>query len=323
MATSQTDRLSRLVSRCEVVAEEVRRDPRFGAVGDMIVDVAGTRVWSEHFSGPSVKDVFSVTKTVVATLIGVALQRGDLSGLDAPVNDCLGRRVGHPATPQTLRHLLTMTRGAQGDGPWNEDAIRVRTDSWVAHICSAPQVSAPGTTFIYDNAGVHLAVAVLDRAVGGNVLDYADRRLFAPLGITDWRWLTDPEGIPCGYAHLELTADALVTLGRFWSHDGSWLGRQIVPASYLHDMRTAHTPGGEPENRPYGYLTWVEDRATFFAAGWGGQLVLCRPQATAVIVATGDPKFDPGPPPTDAMPPQWRAPLELLRRHVLPVLDVD
>jgi CubicO group peptidase (beta-lactamase class C family) len=317
----------------------------------MIVDVAGTRVWSEHFSGPSVKDVFSVTKTVVATLIGVALERGDLPGLEVRVDRSLGRG-GHPATagahddgpaapasranrpatpagragstpPQTLRHLLTMTRGARCDGPWNEDAIRLRTDSWVRHICSAPQVSAPGTTFIYDNGGAHLAAAVLDRAVGGTLLDYAERHLFAPLGITDWTWLTDPEGVPCGYAHLKLTAEALVTLGRFWSHDGSWLGRQVVPASYLNDLRTARTPGGGPENRSYGYLTWVEDSETFFAAGWAGQLVLCRPRAEAVVVTTADPRFDPGPPPTDAMPADWRAPLEMLRGHVLPLLDAD
>jgi CubicO group peptidase (beta-lactamase class C family) len=97
------------------------------------------------------------------------------------------------------------------------------------------------------------------------------------------------------------------------------------------ERRTAHrpgvrgrddhgpNPGGPPEGAGYGYLTWVAD-GWFFAGGWAGQHVIVVPSARAVIVTTGDPQFDPGPPPTDRLPPDWRVAKELIAQRLLPLL---
>ena len=84
-------------------------------------------------------------------------------------------------------------------------------------------------------------------------------------------------------------------------------------------MTTAHTGGGPPEERPYGYHVWLDDGMPL-AGGWAGQHLLVVPDADAVVVVTGDAGFDPGPPPTDAMPPDWQPALGLVRAHLLPVL---
>jgi hypothetical protein len=71
---------------------------------------------------------------------------------------------------------------------------------------------------------------------------------------------------------------------------------------------------------PYGLGAWVGDDM-LLAGGWAGQHVLAMPDA--VVVTTGDPRFEFGPPPRDELPPDWRPALDLIRRHLLPVLRAD
>jgi CubicO group peptidase (beta-lactamase class C family) len=89
----------------------------------------------EHYRGPAVADVFSVTKTVVATVAGIAARRGLLPGLDEPLHAVLPALRDTPSRGQTWRHLLTMTRGAAVDGPWDIDAeLRVRPSAPVGGV---------------------------------------------------------------------------------------------------------------------------------------------------------------------------------------------
>jgi len=84
-------------------------------------------------------------------------------------------------------------------------------------------------------------------------------------------------------------------------------------------MTRVQAPGGPPENLPYGFLTWIDDDL-LMAGGWAGQHLLVLPAADAVVVTTGDPRFTFGPPPADELPADWAPAVELVRRHLLPVL---
>jgi CubicO group peptidase (beta-lactamase class C family) len=83
--------------------------------------------------------------------------------------------------------------------------------------------------------------------------------------------------------------------------------------TWVERMRTPMTDGGPPERRPYGLGVWVESPSVFFGAGWGGQLLLCRPEDQLVVVTLSDPEFSYGPPARDEMPHPWQAPLDLIR----------
>lgn len=113
---SRSDRESLIRQRCAGLSGQIRSDRRLGRVSHLRLDYGGYRLWDEHFGGPMVHDVFSVTKTVTATLVGVGLRRGDRPGIDVPLAEIAGATAAHPAGRQSLRHLLTMTRGTEVGG---------------------------------------------------------------------------------------------------------------------------------------------------------------------------------------------------------------
>jgi CubicO group peptidase (beta-lactamase class C family) len=304
---------------CRLIDEAIRSEPAYAHTSHLLVEVGGELVFDRRYRGPRVADVFSVTKSVVATLCGIAVREGRLGDLDLPVGQVLPRLAGTPAAAHTVRQLLTMTRGAETDGPFEIDEVMALPTGWLDRIAAAPQLDPPGTRFRYDNGGAHLLGAALSAVVGMPMAGYAEPRLFEPLGITGWRWPRDPDGYHYGAGHLRLAAADLSKLGRLWLDGGRWRGRQLLDPVFAADMATAHNGGGPPEDRPYGYLLWVAPDH-LFAAGWAGQLVAAVPAAQAVVVVTGDPRFDPGPPPTDQLQPGWRPAAELVAAHLLPAL---
>jgi CubicO group peptidase (beta-lactamase class C family) len=188
------------------------------------------------------RDTYSVTKSVVSTLLGIALARGDV------------------ATAEPWRPLLTMTAGVQGE---IDDVMELET-SWEQAIRGWPLL-APGA-FRYDNGTAHLLACELARALGTPLDAYAAEVLFGPLGIDDWLWPRDPEGYAFGFGHLRLRTRDLARIGE------AWRAGALVDPAYRAEATRAHTAGGPPEQRGYGYLWWIT-RHGCFGAGYGGQLL--------------------------------------------------
>jgi CubicO group peptidase (beta-lactamase class C family) len=308
-------RLAAVVAAAERVLEEVGADDRFNHTSHLQVRVGGETIVDEHLRGALRNDVFSITKSVLATALGAMAAYALLPPLDSPVAAALPQLRDTPARTHTWYHLLTMTRGAQSDGPWEIDAVAALPAGHISHIARAPQLAPPGQRFRYDNGGPNLLAAAATEILGEPVSTFAARTLFEPLGIADFRWRTDPEGYPVAADGLQLTANDLGAIGQLWL-DG---GRRLIDPGFLAEMTRPHTAGGPPEGVPYGFLTWLPD-GMIMAGGWGGQHLLVIPAAAAVVVTTGDPGFDPGPPPTDKLAPDWQPALSLVRRHLIPAL---
>ena len=303
------------MAACERVDQAVRADPRFSHVSHVRLDLRGEVVFDQHYRGPVVADVFSVTKSVLAALVGFAVREGRVPDLDLLIGPVLGLPLG----AQTLRHLLTMTRGCDAEGPYEIDEVAALPGGWLERIAAAPALELPGTRFRYDNGAAHLLAGVLDRLLDEPLDVYADRALFAPLGIRRWQWRRDPDGLPIGYGHLRLDAAALAALGQLWLSGGRGVAGPLLDPEFTREMLTPHTPGGPPEDRPFGYLVWVDDAGPL-AGGWAGQHVHALPAADAVVVTTGDPEFDFGPPARDRLSAGWRPAHDLVVEHLLPVL---
>jgi CubicO group peptidase (beta-lactamase class C family) len=230
-------------------------------------------------------NVHSVTKSVLASIVGIAIEHGTLRlettlGQLLDIEDERKRNI-------SVEQLLTMTSGLEADTPHDIDDIADRGESWVAGPLAAPLRAEPGTTFIYNNGAAHVLGVAIARATGSPLAAFAEEHLFAPLGIDDYRWPTDPAGNPLGYGHLELRPRDLLRLGQLYL-DG---GLAVLPRSFITAATTPHSAGGPPENVAYGYLWWITedgDHPSFFAGGYGGQYVTVVPELALVVVTTGD-----------------------------------
>ncbi len=266
--------------RSALVDHAVRTRPELAHTGDFLLWVDGDLVREEHYRPGGLRDVLSITKTVLGLLVGIAVADGRV-------------RVDDEVEPgATVENLLTMTRGA-GDDLDEIDRVLELPGGWLSAIRAMPRLHRPGSVFGYDNCAAHLLGAhVADRA-GRTLEDLAADRLFGPLGVTDWVWPRDPEGYCYGFGHLRLAPSALLALGRLMLDDGrSPDGHQVVPAAWVRGMTTATTPGGPPEGCRYGRLTWVDDHG-FFLGGWAGQHVTVLPAHRLVAVTTGLPELLP------------------------------
>ncbi len=274
----------------------VRQNPRLRHVQSVLVAVGGDVVAERYFRDRSADDLsnlHSITKSVLSTLVGIAISDGSLA-LDTPALDVL---PGDPdlSDPRkagiTVRHLLTMTSGLDAAGRHDIDEIADRGESWVAGPLTAPLLAEPGTTFTYNNGAVHVLSALLARKARRPLLEFAEERLFRPLGIEDYRWPTDPEGNPLGYGHLELRPRDLLSVGQLYLERGHVGETEVVDRGFIALATTAVTPGGPPEESPYGFLWWITQTAghpSFFAGGFAGQYLSVVPALELVVVTTAD-----------------------------------
>ena len=268
------------------LARLLAEDPRYRHTTAVVVRRAGETVF-ERGAVSELADTYSMTKSVVATLLGIALDRGEVASLDEPARAFLGDRVRHP---YTLRNLATMTAGSDPGGAWDIDEVMARPSGWVDWLLGAPRLHEPGTRFAYDNGAAHVLGAALAAAVGRPLSDYAAEHLFAPLGIGEWDWPRDPDGLDYGFGHLRLRPRDVAKLGELYRGGGAYEGRRVVSPGFVAEATRAQAAGGPPESAGSGFLWWVADDPVphFFAGGYAGQSLTVIPSLELVAVTTGD-----------------------------------
>jgi CubicO group peptidase (beta-lactamase class C family) len=257
--------------------------------------------WHPFYRGTDLHTLQSVSKSVTATLLGIAIRRGAVKGVDLPVLPFLaGYRIA--ADPRrsrwTLRHLLTMTAGNAWDetstgysDPKNSSAAMERSGDWIQFVLDQPMAEEPGRRFVYNSGATQLLAQVLRQATGRQADDYAAEELFKPLGITRHYWKRTPTGHPDTEGGLYLAATDVAKIGYLYLHDGQWEGRRILPEGWVKEATAAHVEvPGRPERR-YGYQWWKivgGDRPdNIFGNGYGGQYLMVLPSLDLIAVFTG------------------------------------
>ncbi len=256
----------------------------------LIVMRDGKPLLERYYDGASAAQpfpVFSITKSVVSALVGVAIADGKIASLQQPLGELLD--VPPSADPRvrriTLEQLLTMSAGWDDEPVGGPDVVR--------NLLSRPLARDPGARWVYDNGSAHLVSAVLTRATGQSAAEYAQKRLFGPLNIRPLEWPADPQGNSSGSAGLVLRARELALLGELFRRGGEFGGRQLVPRSWVRASTAPHVETGQPQVR-YGYYWWIGDATkTFAAIGYGGQVIAVAPNERAVVVWTCDPGREP------------------------------
>jgi len=238
--------------------------------------------------------VYSCTKSVVSTLIGIALEEGYLESLDQRVLDLFPKRTVENLDAwkeeMTIRDLLTMTAGfdARDSYLYNWEGLERMHDAEdaVQYVLDLPMAEEPGTRFEYTNGVSHLLSCIITEKTNMTALEFARERLFAPLGITDAEWSADSKGNNWGYSNLYLTPHDMAKIGYLFLNGGEWDGEQIVSRDWVEDATSVHFHAGTLLD-DYGFQWWVSPHGYYSAIGYKGQFIHVVPDLDLVVVTTG------------------------------------
>jgi CubicO group peptidase (beta-lactamase class C family) len=276
----------------------------------------------------------SVAKSFTATLLGIAIDHGFITGVDQSVFDFFPElqdlNVG-PKRDITLEHLVTMTSGLAWDetsrslrDPLNDltawlNLTRSTSEDPVRAVLERRMVAAPGALYRYGGGNTNVLGKAVQNAVGQRLDGFARDYLFAPLAIERvWWWLLRDDFV---YASGDITLRPrdMARFGLMYLNGGIWNGQRILSPEWVEGSASMYTP--IPRSDPhfgrngfagYSYGWWIKNddygRGVYEASGWGGQTITVFPNLDMVVVLTGGSYWD----------PPRHSPDTILTRYVLP-----
>lgn len=286
----------------------------------VLVAVEGEPVLAEVMRGPALDapvNIKSLSKTVMAALVGAAIRKGVFEGPDQPITEVLSvPPEAHERVAEiTVGNLLSMQAGLQrtsGEhyGRW------VESDNWVNHVLTRPFEDEPGGDMLYSTGSYHLLSAALTETTGQSTLALARSWLGEPLNITIPSWPADPQGIYFGGNDMRLSPLALLVIGELYRNDGYHEGEPILPDGWV---TTSWEPRGVSRytDDRYGYgwfVTKLNGYDAFYGRGYGGQMLYVIPELAVTAVMTSDP--------TPPSSPSFTQELDaLMERCILPAIE--
>jgi CubicO group peptidase (beta-lactamase class C family) len=285
-----------------LVAETMAQAGTLPGLHSLVVARHGEEVLAERLRGPGLDtpvNVKSVSKSVIAALVGAAIARGVLESVEQPVAPVLGGLVPAGADPRlgaiTLDHLLTMRAGLERTSGRNYGSW-VTSPDWVRHVLTRPFVAEPGGRMLYSTGSYHLLSAALTQASGRSTLALAREWLGDPLAIDIPPWTRDPQGFYLGGNNMALSPRALVRFGEMYREGGTWRGAQVLPRGWVEASWTPRTSSFFT-GHAYGYGWFIVQARGYpvaYAWGYGGQMVYVVPDLGLTAAITSDPNAPSG-----------------------------
>ena len=248
-----------------------------------------SETYFDSYDRDTLHQLFSCTKSFIATLVGIAIDRGLIEDIDQPVlsfyKDAAIENMDPGKESMKLDDLLTMRSGlgwVEGNPAYREMS---QSADWAAYVLDKPMVEAPGTRFNYCSGCSHELSSILQRATGMNTVDFAEQTLFTPMGITRYKWEKDTRGLSNGGWGLLLTPREMAKLGYLYLHAGEWDGQQLVSTDWVRLATQRHTDA--TDGLGYGYQWWTYPLYDAYTAlGLYGQTIFVIPGQDLIVVTT-------------------------------------
>lgn len=259
----------------------------------LLISKDGDVLVEKYFNGRGpwrTANVKSVSKSIISALVGIAIEKGHIRGIDQPIGDFYGDTLAAPKSAITIGNLLSMQAGLETTSFYNYGAW-VLSDDWVRFALDQPVLSPPGTRMHYSSGNTHLLSDILTRASGQSTLEFARQNLGEPLGFKLAAWTQDPNGVYFGGNNMELTPRQMLAFGELYLNNGRANGRQVIPEPWVEASLTPRVTSSRDVERQYGLGWWMKDMAglpTAYAWGYGGQFILVVKDLDLVVVTTSD-----------------------------------
>ena len=260
----------------------------------LLVQQDDTLIVEEYFNGRRATDaanVKSVSKSVMSALVGIAIARGHVDGVDQPIADfktLVDEYTEAGKRDITVGNLLSMQAGLETTSFYNYGAW-VLSDDWIRFAMEQPLVAEPGTRLLYSTGNTHMLSAIVTEATGSSTWRFAREQLAGPLGFDLPAWPRDPKGIYFGGNNMEFTPRQMLAFGELYMNDGHANGRQVIPKQWVDLSLQPRVESGREAGRFYGYGWWIKPMAGFqapYAWGYGGQFIMLVPELDLVVVTT-------------------------------------
>lgn len=302
--------------------EAAVQEGRYPATHSILVSIDSRLVYEHYWTGPdkkykndhrevldsvehgidSLHDVQSITKSIVSACVGIAIRQGKIRSVDQKIFEFLpeyhAADTGLKATI-TVRDLLTMSSGLQWNeedytSPLNSEHLMDSAADPVGYVLSLPVVAAPGEPFNYCGGASQILAAIIQKATGRSIVDFAREFLFDPLGIKHFKWENcSNSAVPNAFDGLNLSSRDMLKFGLLYLNDGMWNSRRILDSAWVRVSLSPQIYIDRPHHVAFGFLWWlamptIQNKPVKLAAciGNGGQRIIVDKAHKMVVVIT-------------------------------------
>ena len=251
----------------------------------------------EDKSDTSHTNSFSMAKSIIGVLIGIAIDEGKIKSLDQKVGDFIPEYKTGSRAQLTIRHLITMSAALSWDEAY-ANPLSVTTEAYYGTdlfslVKNQEVVGTPGKEFNYQSGCSQLLGFIIEKATGKHIAEYASEKLWKPLNAmhaAEWS-LDKKDGTEKAYCCFYSNARDFARIGSLYLHQGNWHGNQIIDSNYVKESITPAPldDNGSP-NKVYGYHWWIGDysgKHIFYCRGILGQYIVAIPDENVIFVRLG------------------------------------
>lgn len=312
-------------------------EKEYGNIAGVIVQRDNEIVFENYYNGYNQNDtihVASVTKSIISALIGIAIDKGLITGAEQNILDFFHgyevKRGEKTIRKITIKDLLTMTAPYKYK---HEPYTKVySSDDWTKAALDLIGGKGEIGVFKYSTVGTQILSGVLSNATGQSVTDFATENLFRHLDIKRPEnvtikdknehfaflknkyvsgWVVDPKGVNTAGWGLSLSTRDMAKFGQLYLNMGKWNDKHILSSKWIENSVEAHSKWG---NFRYGYLWWLidgGDRGDYAAIGDGGNVIFVSPDKNIVIAIASQ------------FMPRAKDRIELIKKNIVPLFEKD
>jgi CubicO group peptidase (beta-lactamase class C family) len=238
-----------------------------------------------------VANIKSCSKSLVALLLGIAIDRGEIASVEARLGDVAPSLIPADATPGvedlTMENLVTLQAGLERTSGGNYGAW-IGSPNWIANALKRPMVAKPGERMLYSTGTTHLLGAALAEATGSSLLIQMRERLGSPLSIEVPAWTRDPQGYFLGGNQMALTPRSMLKIAITMRDEGRFENSQVIPADWVRASLVPRTRSPF-SGMAYGYGWFLTETGYAIARGYGGQIISAHRETGLAVAITSDP----------------------------------